>query len=206
MTVIGISEYIDGEMYASFDVTEVGQQYHWEPFDFWYGQRIEDSRPIGRTATKADTNLVRAGNCGLPRDWESYIYAWRASLEAPAALAESDEMRAFLAASSATFHYLGRRFANTSLADLIRTRPLPDLAAEGERIPAIDMFVKNFFEGQPLPNTFIIPIRLIAQHQFGVSVEAGDTRALQHLRTKIGPKDRVTIRIGLRGLHKRPVV
>lgn len=201
---VSLHDYIDGELFCSFDIITAPANHRpdWRPTNSARGWTLEES---GRRVTEAESNLVRPGVNGLPYEWESYLFAWRASVDASARLRGSDELLHFMTAASVSFEYRQKPYAKTTLVDLVSTQPLSDqLLKDPAKFDA--EVIGALFQGHPLANSFVLPIHLQANLGFEVIVTPQDREALNRLRSKLGEAERLTFRVGLRGLHKRPVV
>ncbi len=69
-TAIQLSDWIDDKLYATVQLTN-GQSTPVEAFSSGRSQAIPGGT---RTTTRVDTNVPRAGDGGLPKDWEMLIY------------------------------------------------------------------------------------------------------------------------------------
>jgi hypothetical protein len=69
-TAIQLSDWIDDKFYATVQLTN-GQTTPVEAFSAGRSQAIPNGT---RTTTRVDTNIPRAGDSGLPKDWEMLIY------------------------------------------------------------------------------------------------------------------------------------
>jgi hypothetical protein len=67
---IQISDWIDDKLYSTVQFTN-GQTTPVEAFSAGRSQQIPGGN---RTSTRVDTNIPRAGDGGLPKDWEMYVY------------------------------------------------------------------------------------------------------------------------------------
>lgn len=66
------------ELYSAFAVAPgVGR---WRPFEYGIGQYVCGATQV---ASRLHTNVPRAGNVGLPQDWEMLVYGWRATASVP---------------------------------------------------------------------------------------------------------------------------
>lgn len=69
-TAIQLSDWIDDKLYATVQISN-GQSTPVEAFSAGRSQAIPGGT---RTSTRVDTNVPRAGDGGLPKDWEMLIY------------------------------------------------------------------------------------------------------------------------------------
>jgi hypothetical protein len=202
-----LHDYVDNELFGSVDIVGDPQRVPadnrtWMPLSNTYGMACDES---GRAVMAADSNLVRPGYSGLPQGWESWLVAWRAALTAPAAVLAADALTAFAASTSARFEYGQKMYASLPLAELLKAAPLNDVTF-GKLSDQWPDAVTAFFQGTPVIGTFITPIHLQDNRDFNV-VLRGDPAATTALReTLTAHKATLTIRVFLRGLHKRPVV
>jgi hypothetical protein len=67
------------------------------------------------TATRAHTNIPRCGDNGLPMGWEMLVGKWRANINVPLDQPVMD----WAATVNVAFHYNAKRYAETTLLDLI---------------------------------------------------------------------------------------
>lgn len=67
---IQISDWIDDKLYSTVQFSN-GQTTPVEAFSAGRSQQIPGGT---RTSTRVDTNVPRAGDGGLPKDWEMYVY------------------------------------------------------------------------------------------------------------------------------------
>lgn len=203
-----LHDYVDNELFGSVDIVGDPQRVPannrtWMPLSNTYGMACDES---GRAVTDADSNLVMPGYNGLPQGWESWLVAWRAAIIAPAAVLASDALTAFAASTSARFEYSQKMYASLPLAELLKAAPLNDVAF-GELPDQWPDAVTAFFKGTPVIGTFITPIHLQERRDFNVVLRGGDPAVTAALReTLTAHEATLTIRVFLRGLHKRPVV
>lgn len=202
-----LCDYVDNEMFSSVDIVGNPQRVPvnnctWRPLDNTRGVACDES---GRATTDADSNLMRPSYVGLPQGWESWLVAWRATAVAPPEVLASAALAAFTASTSARFEYRQKMYASLPLAELLKAAPLSDVV-HGELPSQWPKHVAAFFAGRPTTGTFIVPIRLQEHLDFGV-VLWGDPAATTALRKVLTAHEAtLTIRVFLRGLHKRPVV
>lgn len=200
-------DYVDNELFGSVDIVGNPQRVPannrtWRPLSNTASVACDES---GRTVTDADSNLARPGYIGLPQGWESWLVAWRATLIAPAAVLTSDALTAFAASTSARFECSQKMRASAPLAELLKAAPLSDVTF-GKLPDQWSDVVAAFLRGTPSVGTFVIPIHLQENRNFDVVLH-GDPAATAALReTLTAHKATLTIRVFLRGLHKRPVV
>jgi hypothetical protein len=69
-SVIQLSDWIDDKLYSTVQLTNT-QSTPVEAFSVGRSQAIPGGT---RTTTRVDTNIPRAGDSGLPKDWEMLIY------------------------------------------------------------------------------------------------------------------------------------
>lgn len=69
-SAIQLSDWIDDKLYATVQLTN-GQSTPVEAFSAGRSQAVPGGT---RTSTRVDTNVPRAGDSGLPKDWEMLIY------------------------------------------------------------------------------------------------------------------------------------
>src|SRR5262245_40588789 len=69
-SVIQLSDWIDDQLYGGVQLTN-GQTTPVEAFSNGGSQAVPGGT---RTATRVDTNIPRAGDSGLPKDWEMLVY------------------------------------------------------------------------------------------------------------------------------------
>lgn len=202
-----LHDYVDNELFGSVDIVGDPQRvpadnHTWMPLNNSRGMACDES---GRVVTDADSNLVSPGYVGLPHAWEAWLVAWRASVIAPAAVLASEALSAFAASANARFEYGQKMYASLPLAELLKAAPLNDVTF-GKLSDQWPDAVTAFFQGTPVIGTFITPIHLQDNRDFNV-VLRGDPAATTALReTLTAHKATLTIRVFLRGLHKRPVV
>ena len=207
LPAFNLHEYVDNELFGSADIVGDPQRVPvnnctWMPFNNSRGMACDES---GRVVTDADSNLVRPGYSGLPRDWASWLVAWRASVAAPAEVLASEALSAFVTSAHARFEYCQKTYASLPLAELLKAAPLNDVAF-GKLPDQWSKAVTAFFKGTPVIGTFVVPIHLQEQHSFGVQIQ-GDPKATAALRTALtAHKATLTILVFLRGLHQRPVL
>lgn len=65
-----IADWIDDRLYSTVQFTN-GQTIAIEAFTVGRGQQIAGGN---RLSTRVDTNIPKAGDAGLPQDWEMYVY------------------------------------------------------------------------------------------------------------------------------------
>lgn len=196
-TVLHIAEWLDTELRASFDLIPNGKLHAWEPFVSSRSMPLQES---GGPATRADTNIPMAGDRGLPRDWEFMCYGWRATIGAPRAVLDSDELASWSSNVYTELHYNGKHYADTTLSDL-RKALLIEAKADAE----------GYTKPEDMPGPFmqlgglVLPIHFRMGLSYGVRVSA--ERPFDDLRRLIGKLDtRVVARFHLRGLLKRCIV
>lgn len=210
INALDIKEWIDTELFGSFDVvaspTIAGTR--WYPLEVAPGRQLQEST---RAATYADSNLPRPASMGLLQDWAMHIVAWRATVDAPSQILTSNVLAAFLAEASARLGYNGLAYRHTTLADLIRTdrlaatvrKEIEEALMPGEAQPPV---ITQLLDRLVLPGTLMLPLRLVHHIGFEVMVEAPRVDTLA-LRSELAKTDaRVTVRVYLRGLLKRPIV
>ena len=191
----------DGELYATFDLTgDGGGRSCWEPFNVARGAVIEETT---RVASRADTSLVKTGDSGLPQDWEALIFGWRAVVEGPKEILESDELAAWAAATSCQLHYNMRPRCTLQLSELLRAPMIPVDDAEKKEAELIDAagWLRNLARG-----FLTIPIHIRCGLMYGVEVQCGDLKALLALRARLKTIEKsLMVRIYLRGFLKTPI-
>lgn len=69
-TAISLADWIDDKLYSTVQLSN-GQTTPVEAFSSGRSQAIPGGT---RTATRVDTNIPRAGDSGLPKDWEMLVY------------------------------------------------------------------------------------------------------------------------------------
>ena len=90
-----------------------GALIRWPVFTYARGNTIPGDP--SRTATRAHTNVLRAGSSGLPKDWEMLVCKWRATLSQPLV----EPVQEWAAETSVEFEYNGKRYGDASLIDLV---------------------------------------------------------------------------------------
>jgi hypothetical protein len=151
---VDLSEWSTGALRSAF-VVEPWSDTSWTSRSslFSYGRAM----PIPNTsitATRVHTNVPRSGDNGLPRDWEMLVGKWRATVNVPLDQPVMD----WAASVNLAFHYNAKRFAETSLLDLL---------LDPESI------------GDPLP------IHMHESLQYGVDLEHTDRSTYTALRPNI---------------------
>ena len=202
-----LHEYVDNELFGSVDIVGDPQRVPvnnctWLPFNNSRSMACDES---GRVVTDADSNLVRPGYSGLPQAWESWLVAWRASLVAPAEVLASEVLSAFTASAHARFEYRQKTYASLPLAELLKAAPLGDVAF-GKLPSQWPDAAAAFFKGTPIIGTFVTPIHLQERCDFGVTIRGNPDATATLRETLVAHQAVLTIRVFLRGLHKRPVV
>ena len=202
-----LHEYVDNELFGSVDIVGDPQRVPvnnctWMPFNNSRSMACDES---GRVVTDADSNLVRPGYSGLPQAWESWLVAWRASLVAPAEVLASEVLSAFTASAHARFEYRQKTYASLPLAELLKAAPLGDVAF-GKLPSQWPDAAAAFFKGTPIIGTFVTPIHLQERCDFGVTIRGNPDATATLRETLVAHQAVLTIRVFLRGLHKRPVV
>ncbi|KKN61364.1 hypothetical protein LCGC14_0522960 [marine sediment metagenome] len=69
---VALSDWIDDKLYGSIQLVN-GQTNEVMAFSNGRSQPIPNGT---RVQTRVDTNVPRAGEAGLPKDWEMYVYGW----------------------------------------------------------------------------------------------------------------------------------
>lgn len=69
---VALSDWIDDKLYGSIQLTN-GQTNEVMAYSNGRSQPIPNGT---RVQTRVDTNVPRAGEAGLPKDWEMYVYGW----------------------------------------------------------------------------------------------------------------------------------
>ena len=202
-----LHEYVDNELFGSVDIVGDPQRVPvnnctWMPFNNSRSMACDES---GRVVTDADSNLVRPGYSGLPQAWESWLVAWRASLVAPAEVLASEVLSAFTASAHARFEYRQKTYASLPLAELLKAAPLGDVAF-GKLPSQWPDAAAAFCKGTPIIGTFVTPIHLEERCDFGVTIRGNPDATATLRETLVAHQAVLTIRVFLRGLHKRPVV
>lgn len=202
-----LHDYVDNELFGSVDIVGNPQRvpannYTWTPLNNVRGMACDES---GRAVTDADSNLATPGYNGLPQAWESWLVAWRASIAAPAEVLASETLSAFTASAHARFEYRQKTYAALPLVELLKAAPLGDVAF-GKLSDQWPDAAAAFFKGTPVIGTFVTPIHLQERCDFGVTIRGNPDATATLRETLLTHKATLTIRVFLRGLHKRPVV
>lgn len=202
-SVVYITDLVDNEVYATFELHPGHVAQYGEVFDYARDLPIPSS-PTKRRATLADTNLVKPATSGLPNNWSGFVYGWRASVDGYEADVESDAVARWLAATGATLVYREKTYAQLPVAELVRA-PTPIIDPEGRVFIDADGRIRN--EGHPKPSDLqsghvMIPIHIQEGLSFGVRLDLNE--ASRDLAESLhGP---VKVRFYLRGYWQRPVV
>lgn len=69
---VALADWIDDKFYSTVQIVN-GQTTPLEAFSQTRGQPIAGGT---RTVSRVDTNIPRAGDNGLPKDWEMWVYGW----------------------------------------------------------------------------------------------------------------------------------
>lgn len=216
--VIMLRDWTDQELRATFDLTPGGAQSSWLPFTYDRGHDRQNARgrieETGRVATLADFSCPQSGDVGLPHEWEFMAFGWRATVHAPKAILDSDELAAWLASTSGTLEYNQKSYATLALSDLVASsKPLEGPNTEGEATregpPAEKPPGTHEWLTKMVPGYFgpLLPVHMRMGLQYGVRVYSDDHTTLSALRALLGRSDTfLKVRVHIRGLLCRTVV
>lgn len=118
-------ETIDTELWSTVDI-RLGNDFPTVPLQwFSYGLSQQVANAM-RIATRADTNIMRNGDGGLPQDHKMRVRAWRARAVAPRDLLRSDEWWGWCATVHVAFTISSKTVAEWTLDELLRAPRLRD--------------------------------------------------------------------------------
>lgn len=194
-----MNETVDTELWSTYDLRldcslpEVPMQW------FQYGLSQQVSGGHGRTATQADTNIMRNGYAGLQQGCKMMIRAWRARAVAPRALLRSDAWWAWCATLRVDFMINMQTVATWTLDELLRAPRLRGgVESPGSFIPPIELPAGLTYEVRVIPTTTAKRHDLVRQ----IAIETSPACALLPPETW----EPIKLRCYLRGELTRPII